>query len=64
MTALKEGTPIRRSGATAFTFVADGAPDFQIPTIQITYTILGDSLTIDGALVWQESDHEDDSAKR
>jgi hypothetical protein len=58
ITALAEGTRLNLPGKPTFTFIADGAPDFYIPTIQIVYNCFGDVLTVTAALVWRESDSE------
>jgi hypothetical protein len=57
ITALKEGTPLPFDDLR-FTYIADGAPDFQIPTIQVCYRILGENLTVYAALVWNEHDQD------
>ena len=66
---LREGTRLKsREGAPpTFMFIADGAPDYQIPTIQIVCEILGDQLTVTAGFVWQEGDHDlddEDDANR
>lgn len=60
ITALREGTRLSCGGTPTFTFIADGASELQIPTIQIVYTCFGDVLTVTAALVWRDSDHEID----
>jgi len=60
ITALREGTKLDSSGSPTFTYIAEGAVSFKIPTIQITYICFGDTLTVEAAVVWQDSDHEID----
>src|ERR1700677_4824652 len=60
MTALRESRKIKDEPPT-FTFVAMGAIDFRIPTIQIVFHIIGSVLTVTAALVWTEDDYEQDS---
>lgn len=59
-TALEDGTPLFGQGVDKYTFIADGLPEFNIPTIQIVYECFADTLTVSAALVWQEADYEDD----
>lgn len=59
-TALEDGTPLASQGVDKFTFIADGLPEYQIPTIQIVYECFDEMLTVSAALVWQEADYEDD----
>lgn len=59
MTALHEGHRLPSDEAPKFSFVANGAVDFQIPTIQLVYECSGDTLTVLNALVWTEEDYED-----
>jgi hypothetical protein len=59
ITGLNEGTPLRDTTPPAFIFIADGAPDFGIPTIKITYRCFSDTLTVTAALVFQEADYDD-----
>ena len=61
ITALKESHAIPSTGSPTFSFIANGAVDFSIPTIQIVFECLGDTLTIIAALVWTEQDYEDSS---
>jgi hypothetical protein len=62
ITALQESHPLTSpSGIPTFSFVANGAVDFNIPTIQIVFECLADTLEITGALVWTEQDYEDSS---
>jgi hypothetical protein len=62
ITALQEGHILASpSGIPTFSFVANGAVDFGIPTIQIVFECLADTLTITSALVWAEQDYEDSS---
>jgi hypothetical protein len=61
ITALREGHPLPSNGAPKFSFVANGAVDFSIPTIQIIFECFSDTLTILNALVWTEDDYEDSS---
>jgi len=58
ITGLREGTPISGRSVPSFLFIADGARDFRIPTVQVSYSCLGDTLTIQAALVWQDGDSE------
>jgi hypothetical protein len=58
-TALQEGHPLPSDGVPKFSFVAHGAVDFKIPTIQIIFECFSDILTIQNALVWTEEDYED-----
>jgi hypothetical protein len=62
ITGLREGTPIPPPSPPTFTFIGDGAPDFRIPTIQVVYNCLGDTLTVTNALIWNDLDHEDDES--
>jgi hypothetical protein len=60
-TAFQESHALPSEGAPTFSFVAYGAVDFNIPTIQIIFECLGDTLTVVAALVWTEEDYEDSS---
>jgi hypothetical protein len=42
-----------------FSFVANGAVDFNIPTIQLVFECVADTITVENALVWTEEDYED-----
>jgi hypothetical protein len=59
ITALQEGIPLPSDGAPKFSFLALGAVDFQIPSIQLIYECFSDDLTVIAALVWTEGDYED-----
>jgi hypothetical protein len=59
ITGLKEGDQVPRTTRPRFTFIADGAPDFNLPTIKIGYECFADTLTVIGALVYQDEDYED-----
>jgi hypothetical protein len=62
VTALQESHAIASSsGIPTFSFVANGAVDFNIPTIQLVFECFADTLTIIAALVWTEQDYEDSS---
>jgi hypothetical protein len=61
ITALRESHALPSAGAPRFSFIANGAVDFSIPTIQIIFEIVSDTLTILNALVWTEDDYEDSS---
>jgi hypothetical protein len=58
--ALTEGRSIP-GNPPHFTFVAMGAVDFKLPTVQLMYSILGDTLTVEAAVVWTEDDYESDA---
>jgi hypothetical protein len=60
VTALKEGTRIDTEDRIRFTVVADGAPEFKIPTIQINYDLRDGGFVVVAALVWTDDDHEAD----
>jgi hypothetical protein len=59
ITALQESHSLPSAGAPKFSFTANGAIDFGIPTIQIIFECFSDTLTILNALVWTEDDYED-----
>ena len=59
ITGLREGTKLKGHGLR-FLFIAEGAPDFFIPSIKIVYECFGDTLTVTAALVMQEADYEAD----
>lgn len=59
ITALHESHQIPSNGPPKFSFLANGAVDFQIPSIQVLFEVLGGSLTVLNALVWTEQDYED-----
>jgi len=59
ITALQEGHSLPSDGAPRFSFIANGAVDFKIPTIQIVYECFGETLTVLSALVWTDEDYED-----
>lgn len=58
ITALDESTELASKSVPMFTFIADGAPEFHLPTIQIVFEVFDDTLTITNALVYQEADYE------
>ena len=58
---LDESHSLPSDGHPKFSFVANGAVDFRIPTIQLVFEIYFDTLTIENALVWTEEDYEDSS---
>jgi len=58
VTALREGTRIDTENRIRFTFIADGNPEFRIPTIQLNYELRGGGFVVVAALVWMEDDHE------
>jgi hypothetical protein len=60
-TALRESHGLPSAGVPKFSFIANGAVDFSIPTIQIIFETVSDMLTILNALVWTEDDYEDSS---
>jgi hypothetical protein len=60
VTALEESHSLPSgNGPPKFSFVAHGAVDFQIPTIQLVFVCSDDTLTVVNALVWTEEDYED-----
>lgn len=61
ITALQESHSLPSTGAPKFSFIANGAVDFNIPTVQIIFECFSDTLTILNALVWTEEDYEDSS---
>ena len=58
VTALREGTRIDTEDRIRYTFIADGSPEFRIPTIQLNYDLRGGGFVIVAALIWAEDDHE------
>ena len=61
-TALQESHALQStSGTPTFSFIANGAVDFNIPTIQVVFECLDDTLEITAALIWTEQDYEDSS---
>ncbi len=60
-TALRESHALPSASVPKFSFIANGAVDFGIPTIQIIFEIVSDTLTVLNALVWTEEDYEDSS---
>lgn len=58
ITGLREGTRVPGAKKPTFLFVADGSPDFKLPTIQLVYECFAADLTVTAALVWQDADYE------
>jgi hypothetical protein len=58
-TALRESLPLESQGVPKFLFIADGAPEFGIPTIKLIFEGFFDTLTITNALVYQEGDYSE-----
>src|SRR5262249_4455086 len=63
LTALREARKIAEKPPT-FTFIAMGAVDFHIPTIQIVFTLHADTMTVTAALVWTDDDYEEEAMGR
>ena len=59
LTGLVEGTPQVINGVAYFIFVAEGAPVYHIPTIEISYRRVEGDLIVLAAYCWQGGDYED-----
>jgi len=57
ITILRDGEQIKGKGPPRFIFIADGRPEYGLPTIKIVCDIFGEDMTVGAALVYREADY-------